>query len=1213
MTLQIGIRSFKVLLESILYPEDKISTTNQQIILTEYLNRERPRDDQSLPLEQLFQAWRFSAQVNHDGLSSAIPAILALLLKTLSHMLELRESGIAIAKAVFQEEPLRLISRGLGAPKEKEHLISPCLRLLSEAAIFDGGALTSRIHAARSVTLDPKLLTRCLTLGIPADECVEIRKDRPTVRANCIRYLLSLLRFSSASAKRDVLRSSSVARALFGHLRLDSTALLADTFNTINEYILKDEKVDRHAKSALLNNDNLSSIATLYRFDFSKTSDGPQDPIEVAHGFLTQVCTTGKFGLLQPSSGLYPPGTDRNDPDEEQDTQIDLGLVSVTWYRNFDKHIPVRNVHLSRFLRTLKPYSSRLECELAVSIFEAAPELIADFFRSTRFSLDPKLTATWIGFVAFLFSAIQIPLPRYFGLRDGYGHVPPPVSIVVDNILPTPMNQKDLTRCLNQSSDLITFSTVRLLTVAFRKLQSVLESFNEASQTHCSLWEESRQRLLDVFHERCPSLRDVIAIFHRNAGNDNSLRREAILRLLRLYHEVTPDATGDTRFDVSLPLDRALSGTLSLSGPSQDGPTAPPKNSDATGPPVESSGTGEASQDSASSKFGSFELDHLFSIAACTPDTRWFHKPQDLPYAPFTCLLSIGASGNTSEETFKLLKTISDDNEILSASELNALIVSLSPDSKDAPHVEVLSWLDDVVQRYVRKPIKYQDDGDAFSASAGSYPALWMTLLEQWPFALERNEASNDIALFLRRFLSVSGLSGMKQGSLSQLQSAFTELTKPGTSERTALEQPTSQESLSLQAKLSQLKPQDATAPSELQDQQPIPKPLLIEASVFNAPPDSSESKAVIGALHRVMRANLSELNETVLTGEMSAVLLCLSSGDRDVRSLALTSVQGLLKKLSDPNVDAHFPQGRQLWLLLGILENTVRASTDAQPVSFVVTSFASMAAPILTDPTNPHYEQINKFLLRGPVLEQKRILRQWLHITLREAPPELRQPPKPRNAVTPDTAYDDLALSSTVSLAPMPLTKLPQFHPCPNDPYHTGIHFFLSYLYHAIRTPDDLDKLRSSDVLEAILSIAGSDVFLARGLRELVIALLWRITGIEGGSDVLITRAGIVSWLAELASVRGAGKGPTDLVGRKGLQQLMQRLWQTCDQATINKWDSGGLDSMREAMGEEQWANVDQKKAKGSHFGVELMVRTAVSGEKDDHEPAEAEVDGDL
>ena len=149
-----------------MYPKENASIAKQSTILIEYLNSSTSRQEDGIPLYQLFQAWSFSAQVNHDSLASAVPALLALLLKTISHILELRDVGLALGKAILQDEHLKLIAKGLGVVKEKEHIISPCLRVLTEVATFDGGSLTSRIHAARHTTLDAKLLTRCLTLGL---------------------------------------------------------------------------------------------------------------------------------------------------------------------------------------------------------------------------------------------------------------------------------------------------------------------------------------------------------------------------------------------------------------------------------------------------------------------------------------------------------------------------------------------------------------------------------------------------------------------------------------------------------------------------------------------------------------------------------------------------------------------------------------------------------------------------------------------------------------------------------------------------------------------------------------------------------------------------------------------------------------------------------------------------------------------------------------
>jgi len=46
------------------------------------------------------------------------------------------------------------VKRGLDAPKHKEFVISPCLRLATEVTSFDGGVLAREIYKRREQTFD---------------------------------------------------------------------------------------------------------------------------------------------------------------------------------------------------------------------------------------------------------------------------------------------------------------------------------------------------------------------------------------------------------------------------------------------------------------------------------------------------------------------------------------------------------------------------------------------------------------------------------------------------------------------------------------------------------------------------------------------------------------------------------------------------------------------------------------------------------------------------------------------------------------------------------------------------------------------------------------------------------------------------------------------------------------------------------------------------
>jgi nucleolar pre-ribosomal-associated protein 1 len=325
-----------------------------------------------------------------------------------------------------------------------------------------------------------------------------------------------------------------------------------------------------------------------------------------AHEFLLFVCTTPGLGVLLVDSGWYPPGSGvfdtefDKDPGGPQDVNfLDISpeLDHLEQFKKYQERIPVRNSTLSAFVPGLRPHTSTLQSQLLLAIFKAAPELVADYFlKKQSISFEAKLTSTWIGYSTFLFSTVQLPVPEYCGQRERFSNRPPPVPIVIESILPQPLNQKALTRCLNQTTKLIKFFAIRLLCISFQKLEAVLDAFRVASTQDVSMtWKQASSRLLQEFCRRCPKMKDIITVFRSTAEED--LQREAVAGLLAMYYKYIPDIALNERFDISITLGNVLKRIEAGLGIAED------------------------------LGMRMLELEHLLYVAQCSPNMRWWNKP----------------------------------------------------------------------------------------------------------------------------------------------------------------------------------------------------------------------------------------------------------------------------------------------------------------------------------------------------------------------------------------------------------------------------------------------------------------------------------------------------------------------------------------------------------------------------------------------------------
>lgn len=564
-------------------------------ILLEYLNSQKPPAESgpSRYLADIIQSWSFSTQSNNEGLFSAIAAVLALLLKTTSNHIEFREHGNNLCKTLLQEDQLKLFDRGLSASKTKEHVIAPCLRLLTEIVLYDGGTAASVVYAHREITL--KRIDIFIGMRKASTESSPETQRRPSVRTNALRYLFANIRLQSRSAKSNLLADGKMIRAVFHGIKEDISFVVLEILTVFKIDVADDSQLPHGVKTRLFGDSTLRSLATLYQFgDHEDELDEVTRVRNQAHELLLCVCTRAERGILNSNREAVL----QDDPGREFGGREPV-LDST------QKRKDLANVTLSSFLESLRPYADIRQCELVLAVFKVAPDLVPDYFLNKSFSFEPKLTSTWTGYSNFLLSSIQIPLPY-----DRFsGKLPPYLAFIIESIIPQPLTKKALTRCLNQSSNMIRFFTVRILIVAFRKLATLLELLAPIIQADKgklgSLWHQAQLDVINEFQKRCPEMKHVVAVF-RNCSADSPLFREGAARLLAMYYKHLPQLALEERLDISLALSESLK-----------------QNS-------------LHAEDSKSNWLRRLELSSFLEIARRSPDMRWWHKPGEFSNsAPF--------------------------------------------------------------------------------------------------------------------------------------------------------------------------------------------------------------------------------------------------------------------------------------------------------------------------------------------------------------------------------------------------------------------------------------------------------------------------------------------------------------------------------------------------------------------------------------------------
>jgi nucleolar pre-ribosomal-associated protein 1 len=1072
-----AVQIFKTFLDS--FSNEEPPNPGRLSILKEYLESQKLSDEDDkdhIYLGELIKTWSLASQSNDDSLLSAVPAVLALLLKTISTILELSEYGLRLGRTLLQKPQLELIARGLNANKTREFVISPALRLLRELVIFDGGRLAKQIFRAREHTF--RSLVRNLNLRYTGDGVEDRRK--PSVRTNALRFVLSILKFLPSDAKRDLLNQRDLVSALTWEIKDNPPFMVREILEVLKLSVLQDEALPRDSKTQIVNNTSLERIATLYRYDHAdeELSMWKKSVNTEAHEFLVLACTSPDLGVLTRQAGLYPRGIDPDDThivDSEQ-SFIDLGMDSIEWMDSFTEEVPVRNTILSGFMQSLRPWSSTKQSELILSIFKSAPELIGDYFlRKKSFYFDPKLSTTWMGYAAFVFSSIQLPVPKYFGHQGGYARLPPPMSIVLNNILPEALDQKVLTRCLGQSLILVTFFTIRLLCVALTKLRTVLKMYQEASEDASSIWIQAAERLTAEFCQKCPSIKLIISSFKKMANRD-LMQREAATRLIVLYYEVIPRVALDAKFDVSATLAEVL---LTMD---------------------------ETTQTSEERTLRAMELENIFQWAHFSPGMRWFSPAEGLTISPMIIMLKLCAEAPPDIPLVKLrsvLESVVLENQILQTSTtisaLGCLILRLR--EAQGPNAgAVYAFIDDCISRCTSKSVKYifsleEVQAEAHQSIGKQAPVSLLTLAisEQWPFIVKSSSPDmlKEISEFVASYLAGSTKIKEDKKVLKILTKRIASATPKDTPAYKIIES-----SRRLVDTVIVPEPKHIVEPIEHDQKSNIPsefaKGKILESMMEHSDIETEDHGALV-------KWTTKEVDEVIEAGHAAALVRLLSSEHLSVRKEAATNLSKFSARLKESN----FEEKEQIWLLFAEVVETAKKVVDKEPLPTLISSFAAHAISVLNDPLHCLYPKINKFLSQGPIWELDKV--PLMYKILDEAP-----------------SLDDAHYLETAWL--------------------------LNYMLGGLRTMADMSIFRKRRVFEKLFSLY-NNTYLAPGLRDKILKILFRASTIEGGSTTLITRFSTVTWLE--AQVALGGGVP--------LKVLMEKIMESCDEKRVGIWSMHG------------------------------------------------------
>lgn len=940
-TVRHGLQSFKDLLDGIINePNDSAEKLRVVTGFLEIIKPKEVEDEVPVYLPDIMETWSFASQKGNENVMSAVAVILALLLKVISNHVDLVPMGIGIGRTILQARQLELLAKNLSSDKGKDFIISPTLRLVREIICLDGGALAIPAFRARSHTY--KSLSRNMGLRFLGDGIEDPK--RPSVRTNAIRVLLSSLKSLHVEGKRDLLFQKDIVVSLMRGLKDDPPYLIFEILNTLRTSVVLDQKLPKHVKAKLLNQQSLIRIASLYSYDHDQSTDEGESVQDAAHNFLLAACTDSSAGVLRPQNGYYPEGVDPEVVFNSQlDDPEDFGLESISWMNQFTEDVPVKNTVLSEFIQTLRPWSSTKQNELVIAIFTACPELIANYFAIKKsFSFDPKLSATWIGYATLLFNTIKLEIPQYLGHPKKFARIPPPTAITLGNIIPLPLETRSMSRCLTQNSKLVSFFAIRLLVIALEKLKKTLELHREASNPSDTLWKTASRRLIDEFCQRTPGLKEIINAY-RSLSDDDLLQRVAASRLLLLYHEVIPQVALPAKFDFSPMLSAAIKRFETV---------------------------GQSAEDLS---MRLMELENLFTMAKFSPSMRWFAQGKESSYSPFITLLKLHVANETpAEGLINVLNFVVEEHELVERQSKESGLKPLISALKTCENTDAANWtfLANCAERCARSPIKYQEmilelTQEALSSSTSNdkdlvLSPLVMAMVEQLPYFVSSATAKEilvGLARLLSEYLGYLRTAGVNE----QLLTAVLQKLVTGFGDSKARKR------LSIADK--QVLRQEMDVDDSAQS---VARPSSETYSISQDQLDQMLSYPMQKSKdnNALLKWTSQTIEELVQEGYASAVVWLLASEHTSIRKEALTSIAKMAAKIKESS----YEENVQVHLLLYELVESSRSHIGKSPMPSTILAFVSHALEVQQDPTHVVYPKLNTFLCSGPVWGVDRI-----------------------------------------------------------------------------------------------------------------------------------------------------------------------------------------------------------------------------------------------
>ncbi|KAF9361204.1 hypothetical protein BGX26_005028 [Mortierella sp. AD094] len=724
--------------------------------------------EESPECTQLLKIWEWQQQNDIRRIEASIVEVLSKLIHQCNTALH-RTHAIKLTRSILQNQS-RMTTIYKNLSSGRQNTVQATLRLL-----------TAMNHVHHSTTRE---LKDGFNFGLKVLSKLKNQRrkegddatNKTDTRTLYVQFLLAFFVRGDATVKKEVLEMPDLFQAALKDLHNDAFPLIKQVLTVLTNSIVMDNDLPRTAKISFFSTSFLVNQLKLYsRVEPVPNSD--QTVAQVMHGFMMALCTTPGVGICFQDAAWYPPSTLKSAGSVEKSSGEGT------------KHI--FNKTLSQLLTHLRPTEHILQQELVVSILTACPELVRPFWQKAGMQMEPRLSARWLANMTLLHKITEIPVPNLYLQHTGlFASHPPPVSTIIENILPTVVNRTILSKGLQHSSMLVRYFTIVELAAVFQKTEQVIDVMQSAVKALASdeeevqatndamdvdeavtgtkdadppaqQWASAITLLLAELRRRVPDIQIIISLHNgiqsmAQAEVDDEektrldLFNNGVLRLIKYYQQFLPQAVSESKFDIGklIPSDFSTvqAGTLI----------------------------------------------HLLELLLALNDFRWSNKAQDGSSSHLSKLLSLfltTAHPQIKVLTRRLISKLLGESILFQhdPSEANLWVEAIPISNYGQPVLTAdqtcfLHFLDDCVARCLRTPYKYvdqsssilkalqepliaeydemQDETDrlAWTLSTSqhqdftqSFSPLLMTIIEQFQHVYAK-EASRDVARSITAF-----------------------------------------------------------------------------------------------------------------------------------------------------------------------------------------------------------------------------------------------------------------------------------------------------------------------------------------------------------------------------------------------------------------------------------------------------------------------------